>query len=1264
MQKNQTYLRKEDMIVSKKAKLRAKKAAYIASAIILTLLLAITIAMGIFADTINSLLFSSSALGAEAREKGEKLATQIVEEGTVMVKNDNDVLPLSLDIDCVNVFGWRSTEWINGGSGSGRVVNEGKSSPTYSSMIPSRDFLAALTEYGVNYNTELTNMYSNFQKEHEYWGKGTLNTTSENFYRLYEPSIANRTYYTQAMLNNAKEYSDTAIVVLGRTAGESCDPTAVQYKITTKGGNVETDKSRTYLDISTEEEELLKYVGANYENVVVVINSTNTMNLGFMNTIEGLDSCLICGGTGDKAADGLVNVLYGDVSPSGRLVDTYAYDFSTSPAYTSSGEVGTMRYTNSDGKKVSHPFGTKEVNGKTQYADGISYIDYVEGIYVGYKWYETAYEEGFWKSNAAKRQWGYSDVSRENDYGYNSVVQYPFGYGLSYTTFDWEITNAPTGKLDEKTTLEFSVKVTNTGNVAGKEVVELYYSVPYTDDGIEKSAISLGAYAKTSELMPRESETVTLKIDVRDMASYDSQEIKVQNGGYILEAGKYEFKFMTDCHNLKDMPRNTYSFNLTEDKLYPTDETTGETVSNKFTGENAIDGISIDGRDTQLDAEGNPAITYLKRSDIAGTFKFKAEATNTKKGRLFSSNMPATLRYATGDAATAWDQAHTDVAMPTQNSGSGNLLFKNGQLTELGLTLGNPDNYDSELWDDVLNQISIDEMKELTLHGYVQEKAVDSVGKKQTFSVDGPNQVGSFNQQNAGTGYPNSTVLAQTWNVKLAQDFGASMAADALGTSRSGVYAPGMNIHRTPFGGRNYEYYSEDTYMTGTMAAAVVNGYLDGGVYVYAKHFGLYEQETTRDGIYTWITEQTFRETYLKAFKMAIDDGGLTGLMSCYGRIGSTWQGGSEGLLTGVLRNEWGFNGTVITDYADNHNYMNGDEMIRAGGDLWMDGVGDGGKYKYQTSSAAIVNQLRNATKHILYTQVNAGYRLVNQSGGDLSATLKTDVFPWWIPILVVVDVLAVAGCGVWIFFTIRYNRRLKKGLIGNDNAPTDDNGNDGGKPNEKDETANPDNDAVATDNTATSEWGDAKTEQTENKTTDEVVEQPATSEEVKSETTEETTATEEPKTEETAVEEKVDEPKAEEPEEVATADEPKAEKAGTIAEEKTEEPKAETVTETKAEEPATETKAEEAPAKKPTTRKTTATRSTTAKSTATKSTGTKSTASKSTGTKSTTAKSTASKSTTAKTTATKTSTAKSSTAKKTTTTKSAATKKSDDKAE
>lgn len=1018
--------------MSKMSKKTFRIVAVSVCAFILVVVLAINIAVGIFSGSLDKFIvgYKEGSNSSAARAEGAALAEQIQEEGTVLVKNENDSLPLSKTDDLkLNVFGWAVTDWVISGSGSGQVKRGG-----------SVDFLTALEEYGeennldIEYNTELIEYYRDFRNKRERsiagshagsetegnpGGSGSLHSFNYEFSRLYEPEMED---YSQSLLDNAEGFSETAIVVIGRVSGESNDSPKVQYKNCSGTGMPDEqyiDETRTYLEISTEEEALLKYVGENYDNVVVLINSTNVMELGFMDTIPGLDSCLVVATTGSAGARAIPSILYGDVNPSGRLADTYAYDLSTSSTYvdTGSGNDTTNFYTNGDGL---YPTYVQHTNGSTNVPyEGVAYTDYRESVYLGYRWYETADEMGFWDSAYAENKWGIEN-------GYDDVVQYPFGYGLSYTEFEWNITyleipNGTSISLDgeDNSVIKVGVTVTNVGDVPGQDVVELYYSAPY--DQIEKSSVVLGAYGKTQQILePGESEYVELVMDVSDMCSYDYMRYVQPGGGYVLEAGTYTITLRSDAHTVANdkvvrgdnnvYASATLTYNVSNDSVYLED-----TVYNRFTGEDAGDGVAIDGN-----SDGTAQITYLSRANFEGTFPAKQADDRAMDDRIMTYNV-----YSQ-ELADAWETEHSDAQPVTfgDTSKSG-VVYEDGKINELGMQLGM--DYDDPAWEDLLDRISRNEMTSLVLNGYTQTAAINSIGKPVTLDLDGPNQAGSFvNSYGGATGF-SSIVLAQTWNVQLAYSMGLTFANECITYGIQGWYGPGVNLHRSPFGGRNYEYYSEDTCLTGTMVANVVKAAKNKGVFAYLKHLCLYETESGRDGMYTWLTEQALRELYLKPFEYAVVDGGSNAMMTSYGRIGAQWTGSSKTLLEDVVEGEWGFRGAFLTDYSDHAEFMDPDAMIRAGGDLFM--TWGGGKFDLSASSDAFNNALRDSTKDVVYMWLNslatnADYNAKIESGEiDDSITIPTSPelnFRWYIPVLVVVDVLAVGGCGTWLFFAFR----------------------------------------------------------------------------------------------------------------------------------------------------------------------------------------------------------------------------------------------------
>ena len=974
-------------------------------------LMAGTVAVALLGDTVKSFLGTDVVdVTTEEREavmaSGRALAERVEAEGIVLVRNEDDALPLPASADRVNVFGWASTQWVGSGSGSGQSTGA------------VMGLLDALDERGIAYNHELSDMYRSFHGERDYKGAGALNSHDDEFCRLYEPSVNDRTCYAEDLLERAREFSETAIVVIGRVSGESIDCPTWQHKVRDRDGEVTVDATRTYLELSSEEEALLRYVGATYERVVVVVNSTNTMELGQLETIPGIDAALIAGPTGEVGARAVAAVLWGDVNPSGRTADTYAYDFSTAASWANAGEKGEGSYLGSQGLYPAD--GTANVNvGTYETYDAVRFVDYAEGIYVGYRWYETADAEGFWDA-----------VSNEYGEGYDGVVQYPFGYGLSYTEFSWEVVGRSPSqgtRVGRDTSFSLRVRVTNVGDVAGRDVLQLYCAAPYTPGGIEKASSVLVAYEKTGLLRPGESQEVTLSFDLDDVASYDYSDAN-GNGfaGYELERGEYVVELRHNAHEVADCPAARTVLWLPEGVLCETSLSTGAVVANRFTGESAVDGVSVDGSDSGAD------IAYLTRADFAESFPRTRSADRSMAEGVAALNLYGEAR-AREDALLAAQDAEAGTYQPTTSTWSSAWqLFEDGELTELGLELGS--DYASPFWDIVLDRISVSDMERLTLHGYLATGAIEAIGKPLTKEVDGPAQVGSFNQLTYGVGYPSPCVLAQTWNKGLARDYGRQLGQEAAVLGVDGLYAPCANLHRTPLGGRNYEYYAEDTLVCGTTAAEVVAGAREAGTYCFLKHFAVNNQDSYRDSLYTWLTEQALRELYLRPFQLAVE-GGATGLMTSYNRIGAVWAGGSSALLTDVLRGEWGFEGAVITDYADHQQYMSADQALFAGGDLYMDGVFRNGAYALEPDDAAVsrgyVASLRRATKNVLYLAVEA--RTTNLAYNEAAAAegretldrpVKRSGFNYLGTALALADAVALTGAAAWAHHVLGRRRK------------------------------------------------------------------------------------------------------------------------------------------------------------------------------------------------------------------------------------------------
>lgn len=893
---------------------------------------------------------------------------------------------------------------------------------------------------------------------------------------LKEPSVEDSNY--KALLEDAKNYSDTAVVVISRQGGESEDFPTRQYK------NMPTktiDESRHQLQISTEEEALLTYAGANFKNVIVLINSTNTFELGFLDTIPGLDACLVVGGTGNEGAVAIPWLIYGvddenkKVSPSGRLVDTYAYDFKKNVNYNYTGFNGVSFYNSTD-----TPYGVNQkTNAGIAVRPSLPYVDYVEGIYVGYRWYETAAVEGAF-NNEKREVLDPNDESKKIEKtGFDAVVQYPFGYGLSYTDFSWDVISVKKYKddpskdgenlqqkamIDENLKVEIQVKVTNTGKYPGQDVVQLYQTPEYVAGEVEKSAVNLVDFDKTSVLEPGKNEILKLTVSARDLASYDSYDANKNNHtGYEIDSGDYVLKLMDNSHQIKKVNfvapiqeenvDGTWTLHANKDLFLDKDPVTGAEVKNLFTGDNAIDGVPVDG----ITSKDPANIPYIKRSDFK-TIQKPIEKTSTHdpaSGRVMSDAVKKNVLFAGADRSdqtkfNAWAGQDTDafgkavnkndVAWGTGNSGPITAkVTEDGKTvtkpTELGYELGA--DFNSPKWDEVLNTVKYGEAINLVNYAHPYVKGISSIQMPQMYDLDGPNQFGGFGTGGdfqRGVGYPNSTVLAQTWNPIVAYEFGLSMGSDIVGKG-DGYYGPAVNIHRTPFAGRNFEYYSEDPRISGIIGANVAKGVRHTGKISYVKHFAAAETETSRDSLYTWMSEQALREIYIDAFRIIVQEGDTMGIMTSYNRVGSVWAGGSEALMTGVLRNEWGYKGAVITDFSDNNQFMNLDETLIYGGDL---GMNVGLKFNYEKGRAS--QALRNSVKHTIYAYLHAQWSnreyLKNPwEGKVIESGSSTPSFDWVTPVVLDLTILLGVGAFSLIYFGIVHDLIFKKKKVSGDNV-------------------------------------------------------------------------------------------------------------------------------------------------------------------------------------------------------------------------------------
>ncbi|MDD6301852.1 MAG: glycoside hydrolase family 3 C-terminal domain-containing protein [Bacillales bacterium] len=952
----------------------------------------------------------TSSEANNARNMGNQLAREIEREGIVMVKNDG-TLPLSKSISKVNVFGHGSVDWYIMSSGSERVGTEGQTCYGINE---------ALEEYGIKINKEIPEFYLKWHKAEG--DSNTIMASFDGFYQVREPSLEDLSEY-QAIYERAKDFSQTAFFVVSRHAGENSDPPHYQNKVEGQP----KDETRGYLEISTEEEYAIRKLGEDFENVVVIINSTNTMTLDFVEKIPGVDACISVGATGVQGALSIPEILWGDASPSGRLTDTIPYRPEYNITYYRSCAKFTHQYINAPDNCTMMGAG-----GSSFYRTSC-YVEYTEGIYVGYRWFETADIEGFW------------DNSLYN--GYENVVQYPFGYGLSYTTFDWKLEDtsiAPGTNITNESKIVLTIQVENTGKVTGKDVVEVYLTAPYTPGGIEKSYVKLVGFAKTPELRPGQKANVEIEIDAKEFKSYDYNDAN-GNGfkGYELEAGDYELKIMSNAHTLKEgMNNNIVTYHVVEDICIENDEKTGTKVRNLFTGEDAYESISIDGSDVGQNVE------YVHRNE------FPALLTEVEPNKPWTNDLlrrsngrTAPRSVFTREMADAWDNAtgldvlgrEINTEMPIWDSKATNhKLIEKGELTELGTKLAA--DYDAPEWEEVLNQVPFEHAKHiLTMDTSYKAPGIEAIGLRTNDDgayqhAEGASQVGNGHMA-PGTscvGYPGSTVLAQTWNQVLAYMFGKSEGNDMGPAGKDALYSPACNIHRSNYGGRNSGYQSEDPFLSGRMVANVVRGLGVYGKTTFVKHFVVNDQDFNRMALYTWCNEQALREIYLRTFEETVKYGDTTGIMTSFNRLGAIWTGGNEALIQGVLRGEWGFRGQIITDMTENKTHMDIGAGLRAGGNINLGGGNSAGATLSTSSPARLQNRMREAIKQIAYSYTHALYKnkTYNESADPADAVIvyeSKQSWQWWKPGLVSLDAVVFGGLGIWAFIILKNGLGLFK---------------------------------------------------------------------------------------------------------------------------------------------------------------------------------------------------------------------------------------------
>ena len=695
------------------------------------------------------------------------------------------------------------------------------------------------------------------------------------------------------------------------------------------------DPSKSYLELTTRETEMIDRVNQEFTDIVVIINSANTMELGWVDEYDNIKAVVWCAGAGQNGFDALGEVLNGTVNPSGRTVDTYVYDLLSTPV---ANNIGAFEYSN-----VADLVNADDTTAYSSY-----FVNYIEGIYIGYKFYETAAEEGL--------------------IDYEATVQYPFGYGLSYSSFTQELKSV----TESNGTVKVDVKVTNTGNVAGKEVVEIYYTPPYYNGGIEKASVNLIDFAKSSLLEPGASEDISISFRLEDMASYDA----VNKKCYVLEHGDYEISIRSDSHTVID----SGTISVAGDIIYD-DSNPRSTDSSAAT--NAFDF-----------AKGE--VTYLSRADHFANY---SEATAAPSNYSMSNDVKADFRCL----------ANYDAISDTLPGAVKPVTGAKGSLTLADLV---GTSYDDAKWDKLLDQISVSDMAQLISMGGYSTVAVSSIGLDATIETDGPSGLHSNFTELEGTSFPSSVMVASTWNKELAKLKGELIGKQGQELGISGWYGPAVNIHRSAFSGRNFEYYSEDAVLSGRMAAQEITGAREYGMQCYVKHFALNDQESQRTGmLMVWSNEQAIREGYLKAFEIAIKEGQTTSVMSSYNYIGNQWAGACSALLNTVLRGEWGFNGVVVTDWYGGYGYMNADLSIRNGGDRMLTTTSMAGLADKESDTA--VSSMRRASKNILYSLVNS----------SLYAGLSTGTAQW----KVILNIASCAMLALVLLLEVIFFIRIKK---------------------------------------------------------------------------------------------------------------------------------------------------------------------------------------------------------------------------------------------
>ncbi len=904
----------------------------------------------------NNLFFSSYDDQKQLQRDLEEFVKTVVDEGTILLKNE-DTLPLKGG-ERITLFGQGSVNWLTTGTGSSAIQK---------SDYPDLTLKSSLEDAGFQINSTVWDYYSGTGKRLGQGGGG-INAS----WKLNETDW--KTLQEQCG-SSFGSYNEVAVVVISRIGCE--------------GGDLPRDMSghegtaaESYLQLSSTEKEILEGVKkAGFSKTVVLLNTCNAMQMDFVNDPRlGVDACLVIGGTGANGLAEIGKILSGAVNPSGHTADTYVYDNFSSPAMQNFGD---QRYITESGELLG---------------DDFALINYGEGIYVGYKYYETRYEDKIMGTGNA------------GEYDYSSVVAYPFGYGLSYTSFSY----SDFSLTEQDGLLTAQVRITNTGEVPGKDAVGLYYQAPYTnydrEQGVEKASVNLADFAKTKELEPGESELISFVLDPAEtMKSYDASGA----GGYIMDPGTYYITLAQDAHEavnqilaLKgyDMGHGMTSegnaslagaFEVAEFTRLDTDAVTGTPVTNQFDDATALDGVYLSRNDWSV--MDNNGLQYSTETMVID-------------GRLQVGVHTADEALIANLQNIGWEAS----GIPGHAQDPSEPLIDTPAGLELIDMAGA--SYDDPRWDALISQAKVSELHGLYNRAGYMTQAVESLGKPQTTDLDGGLGLANYLNNWHCFAYPAENVMSATWNQALAEKMGEFVGEEALLTGISGWYAPAMNIHRTPFCGRNYDYYSEDPVLSGKLGAAEVRGASSKGMYTFIKHFAVNDQETKRSSLSTWVQEQAMREIYLKPFEIAIKEGGSTGVMASMNRIGYRYTRGSYALLTTVLREEWGFRGAVITDACQTSREYS-DMALAAGVDLQLNTAEN---KLTDTKNPVVRHALQRAAKNTCYMVANSLAMNGVVKGNSVSSGL-----PVYVLILAGLDVTALAGIIFGEFILVRrYKRR------------------------------------------------------------------------------------------------------------------------------------------------------------------------------------------------------------------------------------------------